>query len=392
MAMSTRNAGNAPSRLSWGLVVGAIWAAAAWAFKQVRVRHDEARIARSASPAVAVSAGRTSVERGVAAAPTRREQSATAAARERQLRDSAESESSLSKLKADFSRYSPKELAKRIWGKFSDDEITTLSTSFAYHWVFALPPLLILIVMIAALLNSVYDVPVVENLRDTINERAPADSRPLLHDLVDNAVAQVGGNVASLSAIVTGIVALWAASNSVSILVKGFNRAYDVEDERPFVRKKLITIGLTLALVLFINLAIALLVFGEQLGSWIANQFGLGSAFDTTWSFARWPIAIAGIMLLLAVLYWKGPNVDQPFRWVSLGSAVATVLWLILVAGFGLYLSVADPASAWGVVGSVIVLLLFLNFTGIIFFLGAEISGILHRATEEDIESALSES
>jgi membrane protein len=84
--------------------------------------------------------------------------------------------------------------------------------------------------------------------------------------------------------------------------------------------------------------------------------------------------------------------VTQPFRWVSLGSAVATVLWLALVAGFGLYLTIADPGSAWGIVGSVIVLLLFLNFTGIIFFLGAEISAILHKAAEEDLESALSES
>jgi membrane protein len=245
--------------------------------------------------------------------------------------------------------------------------------------------------MIAALLNSVYNVPVVENLRDMIDRRAPADSQPLLHDLVDNAVAEVGGSVASFSAIVTGLIALWVASSSVGILIIGFNRAYDVEEERAFVHKKLLTIGLTLVMVLFVNVAFALLVFGGQLGSWLADQLGLGSAFDLTWSIIRWPIAIAGIMVLMAFLYWKGPNVDQPFRWVTLGSAVATVLWLILVAGFGLYLTIADPGSAWGVVGSVIVLLLFLNFTGIIFFLGAEISGILHKAAEDDLERALSE-
>jgi membrane protein len=388
MAMSSKNAGNAPSRISWAMVAGAIWAMATWALRQLRIRHDQARMARGVSPSAAVSVGHTSVERGGATFLNRPDQSSATASSDAARTAAAETGSTLGKLKADFSRYPPKEFGKRIWGKFSDDEITVLSTSFAYYWVFAIPPLLILIVMIAALLNSVYDVPVVENLRDMIDRRAPADSQPLLHDLVDNAVAEVGGNVASFSAIVTGLIALWVASSSVGILIIGFNRAYDVEEERAFVHKKLLTIGLTLVMVLFVNVAFALLVFGGQLGSWLADQLGLGSAFDLTWSIIRWPIAIAGIMVLMAFLYWKGPNVDQPFRWVTLGSAVATVLWLILVAGFGLYLTIADPGSAWGVVGSVIVLLLFLNFTGIIFFVGAEISGILHNALKDDAETA----
>ena len=83
-------------------------------------------------------------------------------------------------------------------------------------------------------------------------------------------------------------------------------------------------------------------------------------------------------MLALAVLYWAGPNVDLPFRWVSAGTIVATVLWLALVAGFGLYMSISNPGSAYGAVGAVIVLLEFLNLTGIVFFLGAEINAILY--------------
>jgi membrane protein len=83
-------------------------------------------------------------------------------------------------------------------------------------------------------------------------------------------------------------------------------------------------------------------------------------------------------MLALAVLYWAGPNVDLPFRWVSAGTIVATVLWLALVAGFGLYMSISNPGSAYGAVGALIVLLVFLNLTGIVFFLGAEINAILY--------------
>ena len=279
--------------------------------------------------------------------------------------------------KDDLTRMPARELGKRLYKRYSEHEISNLSAAFAYNWLLSIPTLIILVVLIAALLNTVGDVPVVENLRELIDERAPSDTRPLLDDLVSNSVDKVSGGGASFGAIATALLAIWAASNSVSILITGFNRAYDVKETRPYVRRKAITIGLTLLMVVFVNVAFALLVFGRQIGHWIADWVRLGSAFDTWWGIARWPGAIAAIMLLSAVLYWIGPNVDQPFRWVSVGSVVATLLWLVVVAGFGLYLSISDPGSAYGVVGSVIVLLFFLNISGLVFFMGSEINALL---------------
>jgi membrane protein len=292
-------------------------------------------------------------------------------------------ESTLAELKDDFTRIPLKDLGKRTVKKIGSDQITTLSGAFAYNWTFSLPPLILLIVLIAALINRVTTVPVVENLRDLINRRAPAETQEMLLKLVDNAVAQVGGGAASIGAIFTALLALWAASNAIGVLITGFNRAYEVQEDRSFIRKRAIQLGLTLLLVLFVNVAFALLLFGQQIGRWLADWIGLGSQFDTIWSISRWPGAILGIMLMLAVLYWAGPNVDQPFHWVSVGSIVATLVWLALIAGFGLYLSISNPGTAYGVLGSVIVLLLFLNLTGIIFFLGAEINAILFAAVAD---------
>ena len=283
----------------------------------------------------------------------------------------------------DLTRIPARDLGKRLAGKFGKDDVPTLSAAFAYHWTFSLPPLIILTVLVAALLNRVTSIPVVENLRSTINDHAPADTRQLLLRIVDQAVLRVSGNVASLGVVVTAIVALWSTSNAVSILMTGFNRAFGVSEDRSYIRRKGVALGLTLLLVLFINVAFALLVFGKQIGDWIAGWIGLGSVFDTIWSICRWPGAILGIMLVLAVLYWAAPNVDLPFRWLTAGSLVATLLWLAIVAGFGLYLSVSDPGSAYGLVGSVIVLLFFLNVSGMVFFLGAEIDAVLYRATRD---------
>jgi len=272
-----------------------------------------------------------------------------------------------------------KTLGKELYTEVKQDKVTTLAAAFAYHTVFAIPAMMILLVTVAALVNQATDVQVTENLRDFISDRAPAETKDLLNSIVDNAIAKVGGGGASLGIFVTAAIALWSGANAVGALIEAFNRAYGVEEGRPFVKKKLLTLGLTLLLAVFINLAFALLVFGQRIGHWIADRAGLGSAFDVVWALLRWPGAIAAVATILAVLYWAGPNVEQSFRWSSPGSILATVLWLLATAGFGLYLSISNPGSAYGVVGSVLVLLFFLYVTGIVFLLGAELNALLGK-------------
>jgi len=188
---------------------------------------------------------------------------------------------------------------------------------------------------------------------------------------------KVNGGRLSLGIAVTAIIALWSGSSAISSMIDAFNLAYGVEDSRPFVKKRSLAIGLTVLLALFINVGFALLVFGHRIGSWIADKIGAGSTFNAVWNLARWPGAIAAVGVFLALLYYLGPDVEQSFRWMSPGSAVATVLWLIATSGFGLFLRFSNPGSAYGVVGSVLVLLFFLYITGLIFIVGAELNAVL---------------
>jgi len=271
-----------------------------------------------------------------------------------------------------------KALGKDLYGEVKQDKVTTLAAAFAYFTVFAIPALIILSVTIAAWINKATNVQVTENLRQYIDEQAPASTQDLLNSIVDNAIAKVGGG-ASVGAIVAALIALWSGSAAVSALIEAFNIAYGVEDSRSLLRKKGVTLGLTLLLVFFINLAFVLLVFGRRIGEWIADKAGLGTAFDVTWNLLRWPVAIAALGLILALLYYAGPDVEQSFRWISPGSVLATVLWLLATAVVGIYLTFSNPGSAYGVVGSVLVLLFFLYITGIVFILGAELNAVLGR-------------
>lgn len=275
-----------------------------------------------------------------------------------------------------------KELGVELYREFSRDKVTTLAAAVAYHTVFAIPALLILIVMAAAVVNRATDVAVIENLRELINDQAPASTRQLLNEQVDSAIAKVDGSGLSIGIVVTAAVALWSGSNALGSMIQAFNLAYGVEEGRPFIKRKGVTLGLTLMLAIFINLSFALLVFGERIGSWLADLIGAGGAFDLFWTLARWPLAVVAVAIFLALLYYWGPNVDQSFRWISPGSILATFLWLIATAGFGLYLRVSNPGTAYGVVGSVLVLLFFLYVTAIIFILGAELNAMLAKRAD----------
>jgi membrane protein len=272
-----------------------------------------------------------------------------------------------------------KEVGVELYEEFKRDNVTTLAAAVAFSAVFAIPALILLTVLAAALVNRVTDIAVVDNLRQLIQDHAPASTKQLLNEQVDKAIAEVDGGSLSIGIIITAIVALWSGSNAIGAMISAFNLAYGVEESRPLVRRKLLTFELTVLLALSINLAFILLVFGQRIGSWLADKVGAGSAFNFVWNLARWPAAIASVALILAVLYYRGPNVEQSFRWISPGSALATLLWLIATAGFGLYLSVSNPGSAYGAVGSVLVLLFYLYVTALVFILGAELNAVMAK-------------
>jgi len=284
------------------------------------------------------------------------------------------------------------DFGKRFMAEFKSDDLTGMAAETAYHLIFAIPPILILLVTVAAMLNTFTDVPVVENLRSMVDQHAPADLKTVFDSTIDSAINKASGGAVSIGAAVTFIVALWSSSNAVTSLIKGLNRTYDVDEERGLIKKKVVSLALTLMFLVLFNAAFVLFVFGRQIGVWIAGKVGLGSVFSSLWNIGRWPVAVVLVMLFLSLLFYLGPNLDQDWRWVSPGSIVATLLWVVVVIGFKFYLAVSNPGSAYGIFGALIVLLFFLYVTGLIFLLGSELNAvILKRSDEVTKQAALNE-
>lgn len=268
-------------------------------------------------------------------------------------------------------------IGKAVAAEISDDDVPGLAAEVAYHAIFSIPAMLVVFVTLAAVINNVADYDLQKRLNDAIKDSAPSSTQPLLEDLVEHAVARVDGGTASIGLAGAALVALWAGSNGVAALIKAFNRAYDATEMRSFARRKVLSILLTVMLGLIVNLAFALWVFGGRIGSWLASEFTMGATFDWLWNLSRIPAGLLVTIFMLALLYYFGPTLDQEFRAVLPGAVLATFLWGALVLGFSVYLSFANPGSAYGALGGTIVFLFFLYLTAMVFIVGAELNAVL---------------
>jgi membrane protein len=174
--------------------------------------------------------------------------------------------------------------------------------------------------------------------------------------------------------------ALWSASGYIGAFMRASNIVYEVKEGRPFWKLRPLQIVLTIAMVILLAVvAIALVVTGP-LAEAIGNVIGLGGFAVTIWSIAKWPVLVAIVMMMFAVLYYIAPNVKQPsFRWVSPGGIFAVLIWILFafyVANFGSY------NKTYGSLAGAIVFLVWLWVSNIALLLGVELDAELERARE----------
>ena len=161
--------------------------------------------------------------------------------------------------------------------------------------------------------------------------------------------------------------------------------AYDVEESRPWWKTRLVAIGLTIALSVLIIGALVLVVFGGRIAESLATAYGLGSAFALTWNIVQWPVVLGFMMLAFALLYYFAPDLrEQEWHWLTPGAAIGVALWLVVSVAFRTYLHFFNSYSAtYGSLGAVIILMLWLYFTGAAVLIGGEINSEIENAAAE---------
>jgi len=164
------------------------------------------------------------------------------------------------------------------------------------------------------------------------------------------------------------------------------NIAYDVED-RPVWKKIPLSVVYTLVLASLLIVAAGLMFMGPKLIEPIVQPLGLGQVFVTVWSWARIPVAVLLLVLAVALIYWLFPNVKKPFRFITPGSLLAVIVWIVASLGFSFYVANFSSYSAtYGALASVVVLLLYFFISAAILLLGAEIDVESYREMAEEGE------
>jgi membrane protein len=280
---------------------------------------------------------------------------------------------------ADLTRPSLMYVLRQTAGEFSRDQCTDLAAALTYYTVLALFPALVVVVSLLGVFGQGRRT--TDSILQIIGDLAPSSTvdtlRQPLQQLVENPSAGMG--------LVIGILgALWSASGFVGAFSRALNRIYEVDEGRPVWKLRPQQLLLT-AVGLLVAAAVAfLLAVSGPVAQMIGDHLGLGDTALTIWNVGRWPIVLALVMLGVALLYYLGPNVEQPkFRWISVGAIVAILVWVIASLLFGVYVAnFASYNKTYGTLAGVVVFLLWLWLTNLALLFGAEIDAELERGRE----------
>lgn len=282
---------------------------------------------------------------------------------------------------------SPDDLTKASWlfvlrktgYEFRKDQCLDLAAALTYYAVLSVFPALLVMVSLLGVFGEGRRT--TDALLEVVAGLAPASAV----DMLRQPIAQVVDNPsAGFALFVSALAALWSASGYVGAFGRAMNRVYEIAEGRPVWKLRPLQLVLTLAgLVLAAAVAVMLVISGPVTEA-VGNATGLGNAAQTTWAVLKWPAILAIVALVVAILYYATPNVQQPrFRWLSIGAAVAIVVWSAASVGFGFYVSrFASYDQTYGALGGVIVFLLWLWITNLALLFGAELDAELERGRQ----------
>jgi membrane protein len=277
----------------------------------------------------------------------------------------------------------PTDLKARSWfgvlgrtiREFKDDNLGDLAAALTYYGVLAIFPALIALVSILGLIGDSATQPLLDNL----GKIAPGPAKQILTSAIQN--LQKSQGTAGVLFIVGLAGAVWSASSYVAAFMRASNAIYDVEEGRPIWKTLPVRVGLTLVLLLLLAVSAVAVVFTGGLADQAAKVLGIGSAAVTAWDIAKWPILVLVVSFMFALLYWGAPNVKQPgFRWISPGSVLAVLLWLVASAAFAFYVAnFSSYNKTYGALAGIVIFLVWLWISNVVLLLGAQFNAELER-------------
>jgi membrane protein len=267
----------------------------------------------------------------------------------------------------------------RAFKEFLDDNMMMMASALAYATFFAIPSVLLVVVGAFTLIAGPGTI---TSLIHHLNGVMPGQATSLLEKSLRNLSAHPSSGV--VMTVVGFVLALWSTTGAMNSYMTAINMAYDRKDRRSFIRKRLVAVEMVAVMGLAFLLVAVFLMFGPVIEHAVGNAIGAAGLTKWLWWIAQWPVLLAGLLAAFATLLYLGPDVDHPrWRFLTPGSVLAVVIWLVASAAFAVYTAkFGSYNKTWGSLAAVIVMLTWLWLTGMALLLGAEINAEAERSRE----------
>jgi len=269
------------------------------------------------------------------------------------------------------------DLLKRTRSEMNDDHVSAFAGNLTYSSLLAIFPFVIFILSIlfvagqqSLLLDGI------DNLRHT-GALSPGAAKVVNHEITGIANGHKGA--LGIGLVVSIVTALWAVSGAFRSVMEAMNVMSRANETRSFVKRYLISFGLSAVVAAIFIVALGLLVAGPAVAD------SIGGAGKWLWLVAQWPVLFALVLFGLALVYYYAPNTQRAFRFISPGSLLAAILWLGFSLLFSLYVNnFGSYNKTYGTLAGAIVLMLYMYYTSFIFLFGAEVNQVIDDATSRD--------
>jgi membrane protein len=267
------------------------------------------------------------------------------------------------------------DLIKRTVREAVADDILDLAAQQAYYFFFALFPALLFVIAVASFFPLQT---LVSDVVTMLSRFAPQAVIEIITTAMTSLSTENSGGILTFGFFLT----IWSSSGAMVSIITTFNAAYDVTETRPWWKMRLVAIGLTMALAIFIVVSMFLVIAGPTVAEHLALRLHLGPAFKWAWWVLQWPIVFALVATAIAIVYYYAPDVEQDWVWITPGSVLATLLWLAVSLALKLYYQLVPNANAtYGAIGGIMVLMLWFYCSGLALLLGAELNAEIEHAS-----------
>lgn len=264
---------------------------------------------------------------------------------------------------------------KLTFKESSEDHLAAFAGNLTYKALFAIFPFFTFLLSLLGLFNAT---DLVQSMLESVSGALPGSASSFLKEQILPITRSQAGGAFTVGAIVSILLALWGISGAFRSVMDAMNAMYEVEEDRPAWKQYGISVFMSLAVVTLMLFAFGLVIFGSAFGGGLAGAVGLERVFQLVWSVAQWPILAVIVLFTFALIYYLAPAAEQRWRWISPGSIVAFVFWLLFTLAFSFYAAnFGSYNETYGSLAGVAILMLYVYYSAYIMLLGAEMNQVI---------------